>query len=568
MKPEFDRDELLRLIDRLTTETITPTENERLEALLQRSADARRTYFAYLDLDLGLREIALGRSSEIPPPVGTSCPVPSCGDTVVSPGRSVAGYVIVAAVASLATAVLFMLTMSRPESLPDTPTVHVPTSAQDDESPNQVAASEYVATLVFADECLWDAPSESLVEGQRLATGDLRLREGLALLRFDGGAIAVLTGDAFVDLESRGSLRLRHGRLNVRAPEEAIGFTVRTPVSDVVDLGTEFALDVARNGTTELHVLEGAVEYRQSTSQPGSGQRLNGGQAVRFDWQTKQPKTVRMKAKRMEDLLRERNPRPREDLLVVYEGFQYEVGHMPLAAANGGWGWLGPWRLRRPDECGMSGPDTTRDMLIAFQKLNVPWPIHGGRAGMLEMPPGENYRLRPLAEPIDLARDTVYYISMLLGEEAAAATDPSAKRGEAARLTFRSSNDFWGDCICFGFLPTVRKAHVEMSGHIRFTGAGVPEGESLLWAAKIISRRHGQDEIFFRVYQEGESLDLIEPAKWDIATRGVSSNARLDQLVLTSTGETRRWFDEIRIGTSWRAVIPIERRTEILAREK
>jgi hypothetical protein len=30
---------------------------------------------------------------------------------------------------------------------------------------------------------------------------------------------------------------------------------------------------------------------------------------------------------------------------------------------------------------------------------------------MLEMPPGSNFRVRPLAEPIDLGKDAVYYVS-------------------------------------------------------------------------------------------------------------------------------------------------------------
>lgn len=165
--------------------------------------------------------------------------------------------------------------------------------------------------------------------------------------------------------------------------------------------------------------------------------------------------------------------------------------------------------------------------------------------------------------PIDLTKDTVYYVSMMMGEEALTDRDTEAKRNEAVRLTFRSSQDYWSDRVCFGLLPGQRRLHIELADFIRFTGAQVPEGQSLLWVGKIIARRHGEDEVFFRVYREGESLDILEPANWGIVTRGFRSDARLDRLVLTSTGQTRRWFDEIRIGTSWRAVIPIDRRTKI-----
>ena len=37
---------------------------------------------------------------------------------------------------------------------------------------------------------------------------------------------------------------------------------------------------------------------------------------------------------------------------------------------------------------------------------------------------------------------------------------------------------------------------------IRFTGSPVPDGQSLLWTAKIIARRQGEDEVYFRLYQE------------------------------------------------------------------
>jgi hypothetical protein len=196
-------------------------------------------------------------------------------------------------------------------------------------------------------------------------------------------------------------------------------------------------------------------------------------------------------------------------------------------------------------------------MLIAFQKLAVPWPIRGGRAGMLEMPPGDNYRLRTLDQPINLAKDSVYYASMMMREEPLANPTPRTLRKSTARLTLRCSADYWGDRVSFAF-PRTRKPHIELADFIRFTGSPVPDGQSLLWTANIIARRQGEDEVYFRLYQEDDSLDIVEPAEWNIVSRGIQSDARLDLLVLTSTGPTRRWFDELRIGTSWRAVVPID----------
>jgi hypothetical protein len=183
---------------------------------------------------------------------------------------------------------------------------------------------------------------------------------------------------------------------------------------------------------------------------------------------------------------------------------------------------------------------------------------------MLEMAPGNKFFVRQLEEPIDLAEDRVYYLSVMIREDLDAKKATTPNRNESARLTLRCSEDYWGDRVCFG-LPRHRTPHIELADFIRFTGPQVSGGQTMIWVAKIAAQQRGEDEIFFRVYQEGESLDIFEPADWSIASRGVRSDAKLDVLLITSTGETRRWFDEVRIGTSWRAVVPIAQPTKVAA---
>ena len=570
MTADFDRDELIRLMDRLTTGEIESVEQERLATLLESSPEARKAYFTFIDLDMGLRDMAAGSAAQAPPAVGLGLTPPA--DVSSARPRSTAGffgYAVTATVAILATAVLFFVFLHLPEDVGKRQNAPGTTSAVPErkQSPSlqDRTRSDCVATLLFADECRWETEDSRLIEGQRLPIGELHLRKGLALLRFDGGAIALITGDTQLLLESRGSLRLQYGRLTARASGEAVGFTVRTPASNVVDLGTEFTVEVERSGATEVHVLEGMVEFRDPTKNAGSGQRLKGGQAVRFDEaHAMKPKPVAMNAKPLDKILREAKPKPREDLLVVYEGFQYDTGPLALENASGGWGWREHWRRRRATERSNREPDSLQDMQIAFQKLRVPWPIRGGRAGMLEMSPGNQFLLRPLEEPVDLSKDRVYYISMMMREDLETKENNSPGQSESARLTLRSSKDYWGDRVCFG-LPKHRTPHIELADFIRFTGPEVPGGQTMIWVAKIAAKQHGEDEIFFRVYQEGDSLDIFEPADWNIASRGVRSDASLDLLLLSSTGQTRRWFDEIRIGTSWRAVIPIAQPTKVSA---
>jgi hypothetical protein len=336
-----------------------------------------------LDLNLGLRQLALSRSGEIPPAIGMPMEGMPC-QLFRSPHASNRrlGYAIVAALTLAASLLLQLVWRVEPLAARRSPLTGGETT-------------ECVATLLFADHCRWASHSGTPLEGQRFPRKSLHLEKGFAVVRFEGGAAAIMDGEVEIDLESRGSVRVRRGRITVRADEEARGFTVYTPGNDVVDLGTEFCVDVDRNGATELHVLEGAVEYRNRNAQSNAGCLLQGGEAVRFDnTQATEAQPIAFKAKRFDELLHQANPRPREDRLLAYEGFDYAVGEMPISAANGGQGWAGPWRLRHEREMDLRQPDAFPGMLIALQKLTVPWPIRGGRAGMLEMPPGGCYRLR------------------------------------------------------------------------------------------------------------------------------------------------------------------------------
>jgi hypothetical protein len=73
------------------------------------------------------------------------------------------------------------------------------------------------------------------------------------------------------------------GQLAAFVPPQAVGFTVATPLVGVVDLGTEFDLNVAPNGETEVYVRTGKVAL-QSPARAGPSvqpRHLSAGSAVR-----------------------------------------------------------------------------------------------------------------------------------------------------------------------------------------------------------------------------------------------------------------------------------------------
>ncbi len=115
-----------------------------------------------------------------------------------------------------------------------------------------------VAWLVNAQDCQWadgTPPAGEMRPGTLLCVD-----RGLAEVRFRSGVHVVLQGPARLELLSGNSARLHSGRLTARVPGPATGFAVLSPQGKVVDLGTEFGMDVGADGGTDVYVFEGKVE--------------------------------------------------------------------------------------------------------------------------------------------------------------------------------------------------------------------------------------------------------------------------------------------------------------------
>lgn len=127
--------------------------------------------------------------------------------------------------------------------------------------PPAATAAGTVAVLVKADDVRWAASdSPPPAEGAPLGVGPLHLRSGQVTLNFVSGVILSVVGPAELDVRSADRVFCRRGKLRTRVPPGAEGFTVLAPGSAVVDLGTEFALNVADDGTAEVMVFEGQAE--------------------------------------------------------------------------------------------------------------------------------------------------------------------------------------------------------------------------------------------------------------------------------------------------------------------
>ena len=133
-----------------------------------------------------------------------------------------------------------------------------------------------VAVLTHGVQMDWDRPG--IEAGAPLVPGPLRLRSGMAQIEFFTGARIRIEGPAELELISSGAAAFRRGKLSAEVPPHAVGFTIRTPQGEVVDLGTEFALQVDET-SSEVHVFKGEVEVHP---QAAAMRALREGQAVAF----------------------------------------------------------------------------------------------------------------------------------------------------------------------------------------------------------------------------------------------------------------------------------------------
>lgn len=416
--------------------------------------------------------------------------------------------------------------------------------------PRETAVS--VATLLLEKDSVWSSEM-AFTEGERLHAGTIELESGVAVLRFDGGAELVMSGETSVVLRTAGMADLRYGNVVIRAENGAEGFELGTPASPLIDLGTEFAVRVDRKGATELHVLDGDVEYRDGQV----SNVVSAGKAIRFAGPKSVAQTVACNALGFEEIILQVNPKPQPRRMIVYEGFHYEPGEIALEETTRGKGWAGPWRKRLPEERKFPDKDASPNTFdIVHGQLNVTWPVPGGRKGMLKLPGGHMYYVRPLSRTIDLDRDGVLFFSLMV-RETERRTD-STRPYERLRLTFRSSENYHGESVSFGHGPGYRPK-VQTGGGISHTSPMVLPGEqTTLWIGKIVSRKSGEDEIYFRVYGEDDVLGYAEPATWHVVTRGAELDAHLDRVLISSIGKTARIIDELRIGPTWRSVAPME----------
>ena len=163
------------------------------------------------------------------------------------------------------------------------------------EGGDRASLQKPLATITQQKFLLPFDPERPLSVGRLLEPGHIKILGGAIEMTLRNGVAIVLEGPG--DLELRGELEafLHAGRVVVRMPEGMSGFRLDTATTDVLDLGTEFAVKTGAGFVTDVQVYEGAV-IASGRSPEAAGRfpkRLEAGQAARFSPQAAvEPETL------------------------------------------------------------------------------------------------------------------------------------------------------------------------------------------------------------------------------------------------------------------------------------
>lgn len=249
------------LVSYLLDGQATEPQREHLAALLRSDAAARSSYLEMIAIHSALRN-----------EVGAVVPTkPSQANTIDRNWRrSFVRFIVRPTPLSLTVSAGVMLLLITALAV-----IAVPEFRARFVSPGEVGTVELVAQLTGELDAVWIEGQTSTKLGSHLAAGRrFQLQGGLAQVTFRSGAVLLLEGPAEFSCDSAAAGTLHHGKLHARTAGET--FAVRTNMATIVDLGTEFGVEVEATQRVGVHVFEGLVEVQQDKH----AQRLAAGESL------------------------------------------------------------------------------------------------------------------------------------------------------------------------------------------------------------------------------------------------------------------------------------------------
>jgi hypothetical protein len=314
--------EFMDLMGLLTENRISPHEAERLEQILWANPECRKHYVDYMLLVSGLYRTR--RVGEVPSDVqettlegltarlreASPAPLPPVVFSQSLNGSAsflTSGWPVAYLIATVCLAIGLTIASFVSVSLPESAEQHFVLNSGD--APALLKdRSNVVGWITGAVDCEWadvaGANQQNTVSSP-LRVGDVfALRSGLLEITYDAGAKVILQGPVTYEVESVAGGYLSVGKLTAKlekndektmSEDRAVSraslspaslFSIRTPTALVTDLGTEFGVEVDRNGDTQSHVFRGSVRVQviAANGKPvATGRVLHQDESIRVD---------------------------------------------------------------------------------------------------------------------------------------------------------------------------------------------------------------------------------------------------------------------------------------------
>lgn len=237
----MNHEDRMLLIDSLIDGSIGDADRLRIEADLIVDPEARQQYYRRLQLNMLLKREAEDTNSR------------STTKTVTRHGSRRWPTRLTGALVTVAASALLMVLLNLAGENP------ISRNGESGLVAKAEPSASGFAVLSGQDGAVWSG--NPLTQGDLLPTGQLHLRSGRVHIELFSGVQMVIEGDAQFSIDSPMQVTMDRGLARARVPEPAHGFKIQTNSGDVIDLGTEFSIDVD-DGGADVHVVDGEVELQ------------------------------------------------------------------------------------------------------------------------------------------------------------------------------------------------------------------------------------------------------------------------------------------------------------------
>ncbi len=275
MRDNIDSTELDRLISVSIDQSLSHSDAQKLSSLLENSAEARRRYNEIHETHTALCEIFpsqmlhdsasdLAQAASFPSTFVAHSPF-----MLPSKIGPITKWATALSVCMLIGLTGFLIGKNRGDAsigLAD-PTRTEPASTTEDTPAKKRTWGGVESTLTGhavlrkTINVSWPNTDSKITDGSLLPPGIFTFASGVAVIDFFCGATLVVEGPAQLDVISDWAVSVKNGRIEATVPPAAQGFTVTAAGTDIIDLGTRFALDMS-DGKAQVAVIDGEVLLR------------------------------------------------------------------------------------------------------------------------------------------------------------------------------------------------------------------------------------------------------------------------------------------------------------------